>query len=105
MRELFFVVSILALLAGCQSSKTYYDRQGATPAMFEKDSKECKSLARQTGTVKPGAAFGYSNSEIGIGHAGADGSFTDRSDDQYYRQYEECLRQKGWKKVSRPAQQ
>lgn len=105
MKNLLLLMSILALIAGCQP-KYYYDRPGATPAMFEKESAECKSLARQKGTVKPGGYFSYGGGEIDIGSSrgASDGSFMDTGDDQYYRQYRECLKQKGWKKVQKPPQ-
>ncbi len=105
MRELFLVMSIVILLVGCAQPKIY-DHPGATPALFEKDSAECKSLARQTGTVKPGGRFAFGVGEIDLrsSRSATDGSFMDTGDDQYYRQYQECLRQKGWKKVTKPQQ-
>ncbi len=106
MKKLFLVMSILVVIAGCQPG-VYYDRPGATPAMFEKDSAECKSLARQTGTVRAGGYFSRGGGEIELGSSrgATDGSFMDTGDDQYYRQYQDCLRQKGWRKVTKPAQQ
>lgn len=102
---LLLSMSIAALLAGCQP-KIYYDRPGATSAMFEKDSAECKSLARQMGSERSNAklSFGYGESGFGPGRGTSDGSFMEtRDDDQYYRQYQKCLQQKGWKKVPKPA--
>ncbi len=105
MKELFLVLSIVVLLVAC-AQPGVYERPGATAAMFEKDSAECKSLARHTGTAKPGGSFSIGGGDIDLrsSRSAIDGSFTDTGDDQYYRQYEECLRQKGWKKVTKPAQ-
>lgn len=105
MRELLLGMFIVILLAGCAQTKAYYDRPGGTPAMFERDSSGCKSRARDMNTMKPGTYPVFDQEgEFGNRHSTAEGTFEIRSDDRYYRNYEQCLKQKGWKKVPEPKQ-
>lgn len=91
-------MSIVVLLAGCTQTKAYYDRTGGTPAMFERDSSECKSRAHKASTMKSGS---YPSSGREPGHGSGEGL---PADVQYYREYDKCLEHKGWKKVSKPQQ-
>jgi hypothetical protein len=105
MRKLFLGMFMVILLAGCGQPKFYYDRPGSTPAMFERESAECKHWAHQAAAKKAGSYAPFSR-DVGLGagrEAGA-GSFEAVNEDQYYRAYDECLQVKGWKKVSKPQQ-
>ena len=104
MKELLLGISVAILLAGCAQSKVYYERPGATPAMFEQDSAECKRWANQKATMKTGGYSPFSRDMgLGTGPAAA-GSFEGATEDQYYRAFNECLQNKGWKQVPKPQQ-
>lgn len=103
MRGLLLVISIVVLLMGCGQPKASYDRPGATPAMFERESEECKSWAQKAAIVKSGPYSPFSRDMgMGTGPQAAQGSFEAGDEDQYYRKYHECLQLKGWKQVPKP---
>lgn len=102
MKGLLLGISAAILLAGCAQPKLYYERTGATPAMFEQDSAECKRWANQKATMKSGTPSTFSR-DIGLGSGpAATGAFEGTSEDQYYRAFNECLQNKGWKQVPKP---